>query len=183
MKVQYIGIFLITVSMLLIITTLFSKKDTFFDLRNIFTKHLALFKDSKRQYLTFYIYPLLLAVGISIFYVADTDFYEGINVILSIFVSMLLAIFSILVSKDYSDLEETKKSKIKKVLEETNNAIIFTICLCIFLMIVGLIMIAIKSLCAIVSMTIATVTYYLFLIILLNILLIIKRLGKLVQVK
>lgn len=61
---------------------------------------MALFKNARYQYLVFYIYPLIMSIGISILYVAEKEMYKDITVVVSIFISMLLAILSIITTKD-----------------------------------------------------------------------------------
>lgn len=181
MKIYVTGAILICSACVLLTISLFKKNDSFFNLREIFKQHFLLFRDARLQYLTFYVYPMILAVGISCFYIADATFYENLNVIVSILISMLLAIYSILAGKDIEKYDENRKVKIKTVIKETNNAITFSVVISIFLMFLSLVMVALGDIqYNILAMVFSILVYYLFIVLLLNILLIVKRLGKLV---
>lgn len=142
MKIHVIGTFLICSACILLTGSLFKKNDSFFDLRKVFKQHFLLFKDAKMQYLTFYLYPMMLSVGIACFYIADVAFYENLNVIVSILISMLLAIYSILAGKDIEKYDKDRMTKIKAVIKETNNAITFSVVISVFLMILSLVIVA-----------------------------------------
>lgn len=98
MNAYYIGKVLIVCSGLLMLIGLFQSKNNFIDLRNVFVEHLKIFRNAKRQYLIFYFFPLIMAIGISCIYIADVTMYQNIIVAVSIFVSMLLAMLRILTS-------------------------------------------------------------------------------------
>lgn len=173
-----VGLSMIAIPALILLIGLFKKNENFFDLRNVFKSHFLLFKNSRLQYLNFYILPLIMAIGVSTFYVPGNEYYAQQNVILSIFISLLITILSIIVSKNYGD---EKREKVKVVLEETSNAIVFSVCLCVFLMVLSLIMIAINNIDKTLSFAVGVLSYYMLMIILLNMLLIIKRLERLIK--
>lgn len=181
MNAYYIGIVLIICSGLLMLIGLFQSKNNFIDLSNVFVEHLKIFRNARRQYLTFYLYPLIMAIGISCIYIADVTMYQNIIVAVSIFVSMLLAMLSILTSKDYSRHSLDQQAKIKVVLKETNNAIVFCTFISILIIIVSLILIALSTLeSKLVLRIMAILVYYLLQVLLINILLIVKRMSKLI---
>lgn len=181
MNAYYIGIVLIICSGLLMLIGLFQSKNNFIDLRNVFVEHLKIFRNAKRQYLIFYFFPLIMAIGISCIYIADVTMYQNIIVAVSIFVSMLLAMLSILTSKDYSKYNLEQQTKIKMVLKETNNAIVFCTFISILIIMTSLIMIALSTLeSQILLRTMAMLVYYLLQVLLMNILLIVKRMSKLI---
>ncbi len=182
MKESTIGLVLIVVSLFLISLGLFRKNSNFVDLRKVFKEHIGLFKNARYQYLIFYVYPLIMSIGISILYVAEKEFYKDITVAVSIFSSMLLAILSIITTKDLTKFEPNQQQRIKKVIKETNNAIVFCTAISIFIICVSLIMTAIDF-CQYqyLARGVAIVIYYLLLVLLLNILLIVKRMGKLLS--
>ncbi len=122
-----------------------------------------------------------MAIGISCIYIADVTMYQNIIVAVSIFVSMLLAMLSILTSKDYSKYNLEQQTKIKMVLKETNNAIVFCTFISILIIMTSLIMIALSTLeSQILLRTMAMLVYYLLQVLLMNILLIVKRMSKLI---
>ena len=116
------------------------------------------------------------------FYVAEKEMYKDITVVLSIFISMLLAILSIITTKDLSKYEPNQQQRIKAVIKETSNAIVFCTAISIFIICVFLIMTAIDfDKYQYLAKGVAVVIYYLLLVLLLNILLIVKRMGKLLS--
>lgn len=116
------------------------------------------------------------------FYVAEKEMYKDITVVVSIFISMLLAILSIITTKDLSKYEPNQQQRIKAVIKETSNAIVFCTAISIFIICVFLIMTAIDfDKYQYLAKGVAVVIYYLLLVLLLNILLIVKRMGKLLS--
>ena len=185
---KIIGFFLVFISLTVIICSLLRKNDSFFNVREVIKKHLGIFTDCKGQYVIFYVMPLFFAIGLSLIYEADINFYENISVIISILLSMLLAILSILATKDYILSGDDKRNeRIIKVVKETINAILFVGLLCILVLTTGLVMIVILSITClpifdIIKHIIVSIIYYLFVVILLNVLLIIKRISKIIEV-
>lgn len=181
MKEVSAGLILISCSGLLILLGLFRKKNNFIDLRSVCINHFKIFKNARMQYFTFYVLPLFMAIGISCIYTADITMYQNIVVAISIFVSMLLAMLSILASKDISKYSDAHQEKIKNVLRETNNTIVFCTFVSIVIIVVSLIMIAISSTeMQMLKKIVASGVYYLIQVLLLNILLVVKRMGKLI---
>lgn len=181
MKEVYIGVVLVICAGVLMILGLLNKHNSFVDLNSVISNHLKLFKDSKKQYLIFYLYPLIMSIGVAFLYCADDVMYQNIIVVVSIFVSMLLAILSILTAKDYSKYEGERLTRIMIVLKETNNAIVFCVFISILIIIISMIMLALSSVeNAIINKMVSAVVFYLMQVLLLNILLIVKRMSKLV---
>lgn len=181
MRTFYIGIILILCSGVILILGLINKKNNFVGLWTVLKKHLKLFQNARFQYLLFYIVPLFMAIGISCIYIADCLMYQNIIVAVSIFVSMLLSMLSILTTKDYTKYTPEQQKKIKNVLDETNNAIVFCTFVSILIIIISLVMVAVSSSEEqILNRVVAAGIYYLIQVLLLNILLIVKRVGKLV---
>ena len=116
MKESTLGLVLMTISFFLISLGLFRRNSSFVELRKVFLEHMALFKNARYQYLVFYIYPLIMSIGISILYVAEKEMYKDITVVVSIFISMLLAILSIITTKDLSKYESNQQQRIKAVI-------------------------------------------------------------------
>ena len=115
-------------------------------------------------------------------YVAEKEMYKDITVVVSIFISMLLAILSIITTKDLSKYEPNQQQRIKEVIKETSNAIVFCTAISIFIICVSLIMTAIDfGKYQYLARGVAIIIYYLLLVLLLNILLIVKRMGKLLS--
>ena len=171
--------FLIIIPCILIIQNLCAKNVSFIDLNKVFKEHMGIFKKNKYQYVIFYVYPLFISVGISYYFTPESSFMEQFNVVISILLSALLAIMSILINKDFSSVGIETKEKAKAILKETNNAIVFDIAIGILLVIVNLVLFTIDIGNAVWAKIVAGISYYLFIVMLLNILLIIKRLSRL----
>lgn len=174
-----IAVVIIIVPCLLIIHNLCAKNASFIDLNKVFVEHFGLFSKSKYQYVIFYVYPLMISAGISYYFTPEASFMEQFNVVVSILLSALLAIMSILISKDLSGLQEDQREKAHAILKETNNAIIFDVAIGIVLIIFNLVLFTLDIGNALGAKIIAGISYYLFIVMLMTILLIIKRLSKL----
>lgn len=188
--IKYIGLVLVIVSAILILCSLLRKKESFFNLRQVIKKHLAVFKECKFQYLVFYGFPMFFSIGLAMIYKAGETFYSELSVIMGILLSMLFAILSILAGHDFSTVkDEQQRAKVKSVVKETVNAIVFDSILCLFLMIYGLVVIVLDGISfsslpfniAIVKAIISGVAYYIFSVILLNLLLIVKHMSKIIE--
>ena len=185
-----IGIVLIAVSLLSISIGLFHKKEDFFNLRDIVKSHLTIFKSSKMNYVVFYVLPALFAAGLSLLYSAATEFYTELSVILGILLSVLLTILSILSNYDFSTVTDVQqKEKAKEVVEQTINAITFSALLCIFLLLYNLALIIVRSYdfswitwdLSFIKAAVSAIAYYVFAVICLNLLLVVKQMSKIIQ--
>ena len=123
-------------------------------------------------------------------YTAAEEFFTELSVILGIILSVLLTILSILSSYDFSAVKDPKqRSRGKTVVTNTINAIIFNTLLCVFLLLYNLVLVVLAGgdyswipfdvtiLKAIVSI----IAYYLFSVICLTLLLIVKQMSKIIQ--
>ena len=184
-RIKIIGISLIGISTLLMLISLLRKRESFFNLRGIVVAHLSLFRNCKIQYFIFYGIPLLFASGLAMIYGAGETYFSSLIIIVSILVSMLLAILSILTTKEYvSAKSKQQHAKVQQVVSETITAIIFNTVLCIFLLLYGLIMVIIGDInfdINIVKRILAGISYYCFTVILLNLLLIVKRISRIIE--
>jgi hypothetical protein len=132
----------------------------------------------------------LFAVGLSILYSAAIEFYTELSVILGIILSVLLTILSILSNYDFSTVsDEQQKEKGRKVVEDTINAITFSTLLCIFLLLYNLVLIILRT-CdlswvtcdlSFIKAVVSAIAYYVFAVICLNLLLIVKQMSKIIQ--
>ena len=189
-KEKLVGMIISFISIVLILFILFKKEEPFFNLNKVFKEHLALFSNCKSQYFVFYVFPLVLGVGLSLLFPTNAAFFSHLGVVLSIILSMLLALLAILSSVDFSKIKEKDVGeKAQTAVKQTINAIIFCCVIGIALLLLGFVVIAVSgnpidwlpfdiSLCK----TIGSVfTYYLFIVVLLNLLLIIKNMYKIIE--
>ena len=182
--IKLCGLLLVLISSVIMIFSLLRKEEPFFNLQDIIKAHKHLVRGSE---ILFCIIPLCFAVGLSLLYTAGAQFYTEISVILGIFLSMLLASLSILSNYDFSTVTDAnQREKGKKVVRETINAIMFDAILCVFLLLYGLIIIVLSGgdyswipiSMNIIKTAVSAVAYYLFVVILLNLLLIVKQMSK-----
>ena len=165
------------------------KNSAFVGIRSIVKKYFSMFSKEKGQLLIVWLFPGMLALGIGILNVADKDMYQNIIVAVSIFVSMLFAMMSILTTRDLSVIEDVKqRERAKSVLRETNNSILFSVCLAVFEIILCLVSIAteklqidVRGLSIEVGRILWIVVVYLFEVVLLNMMIIVKRLSKIMN--
>ena len=185
--IKLCGLLLVLISSVIMIFSLLRKEEPFFNLQDIIKAHKHLVRGSE---ILFCIIPLCFAVGLSLLYTAGAQFYTEISVILGIFLSMLLASLSILSNYDFSTVTDAnQREKGKKVVRETINAIMFDAILCVFLLLYGLIMIVLSGgdyswipiSMNIIKTAVSAVAYYLFVVILLNLLLIVKQMSKIIE--
>ncbi len=189
---KFIGIILSITSLLLMICILFKKEEPFFNFREILKDHLCLFSNCKSQYFIFYVLPAFLGVGISLLFSANVAFFSHLGVVLSIILSVLLALLAILTGYDFSKFEDDEQRNTAEItVKQTINAILFCCIIGIVLLLIGFIVIATSgksfewipfdiNICKIVA---SAFTYYLFIIELLNLLLIIKNMSKIIEAK
>lgn len=191
MKIKTIvGLSLVVFSSLMIFICMMRKKEEFFNIRKTLCDHLKIFKHCTSKYWIFYGLPLVFSVGLALIYEASSGFYTELSVILGIILSMLFAILSILTSQDYSTInDKIQKDKVKKVLKGTTNAIVFDSILSLFLMLYGLVIIVLSGIktielpfnVTILKAVASCVAYYVFTIILLNLLFIVKQMSKIIE--
>jgi len=189
---KLIGLVLVVSSTIIIFVLLLRKNESFFNIRDVIKKQFALFKNCKSQYFVFYAIPLLFASGLALIYNADTTFYTNLSVILGILLSMLFAILSILASIDFSGFKKEQQAKAKIVVLETVNCIVFNSILCLFLMLYSLVVIVIngidfssmhmnETIITVAKCVISGFTYYVFTVILLTLMVIVKRMSKIID--
>ena len=189
-QTRIVGIALVSISMLSILLFLLKKNEPFFNLREVVSKQFSLFQKSTIHYIVFYLIPLVFAVGLSMIYIVDDEFLSESSPILSILISMQFAVLSILSTFNTSTIINVKqKGKAQKVIIETVNAVIFDCLLCLFMLLHNLCMIVISERTvnwipidvSIMKTIVSAITYYIFSVILLNLLLIVKQLSRLVM--
>lgn len=188
---KIIGLLLFLLATILIFWFLFKKNEPFFNLRKVIYEHLLLFKNCKSQYFVFYVLPLLFSIGLSLIVTVNISFFSHMGVVLSIVLSMLMALMSILTNYDYSVFEnENQHAKAKLAVTQTINAILFCCFIGITMLLLGFAVIAVGDkdiswipfdlkLCKILF---SVFTYYFLCVILLTLLLIIKNISKIIEV-
>lgn len=187
---KYIGIIISVVSLILLMSLLFRKREPFFNLREIFKEHFMLFAKCKSQYFVFYILPLFFSVGLSLLFPANADFFSHLGVVLSIILSMMFALIAILCDYDFSKFkDDNQRSNAETSVKQTINAILFCCIIGIALLLEGFIVISMSgkaidwipfnlSVC---KTIVSAFSYYLLVVVLLNLLLIIKNVTRIIE--
>ena len=121
---------------------------------------------------------------------AGTRFYSEIGVILGIILSMLLASLSILCNYDFSEVrDEQQRKKGRDVVKTTINVVFFDVLMCVFLLLYGLVIIVLSDGdytwlhidITLLKVIISAVSYYVFSIIMLNLLLVVKQISRIIE--
>lgn len=168
------------ISGLILILSFFLKNSNFFDVRSIFVQHIKVFKGNLLQMYAFFIAPIFFSLGIVRIRCVDREVLNNINVVLSILLAMFFAFLSILCAIDGS----SKKKEYEQLLKETFNAIVFEMLLCLFLLFVSFIALFIGIFEKIFLLKVTSgVIYYLSIVVILNMLVVIKRIKVLFEEK
>ena len=185
--IRIIGFALIIIAFLIIIVSICSRRQIFFNIREIIGEHIALFDRCRSQYIVFYGAPLLLSVGLALIYNPTAKLYDSISVIISVILSMLLAVLAIITSFDYSNYtNENTRSNILNVVKETTNAIMFETIICVLLLLYGMVVVVVQDVVtinAIVNRVLTGVTVFLFSVLILDLLIVVKRISRIIDVK
>ena len=185
-----IGIVLVLGSLVGLIICLFHKKEAFFNLREVVHKHFLLFVNCKFQYFVFYGFPLTFSIGLAILYPAGRNFYTELSIILGVMLSALLAVLSILSGYDFSTVGNMEqRQRASAVVSDTINAIVFDTLLCVFLLLFNLALVILGDGdyswlpvgVGIIKLAVSIIAYYLFSVICLTFLLIVKQMSKIIQ--
>lgn len=156
----------------ILLFSLMLKNSNFLDIHQIFIQHFQVFKGNPLQFFSIFLVPIFLAVGIVEVKCVDKDILSNLNIILSILIAMFFSILSILCSID----KENKNDKYRQLLKETFNTTVFEIIICLVLLFVSFTVLFVGSFDK--SMTLEIVSgaiYYLAIVLILNILIVIKR--------
>ena len=184
---QYFGIALIFVSFVLMLFSIFKKTNNFFNARQIVKDHFDAFNKSIRQYIVFYVYPLLLSVGVTFIYDATDVLYDNLLIVLSIILSMLFSVLAIITNFSYkTDNENPVDKRIIKVVRESCNSILYSCLLCVFIILYCIILIIINDMPfygGLLGKILNGIAYYIFVVLILNLLLVVKRISKIINAK
>lgn len=133
-----------------------------------------MFTSAKGQLVVFYIVPLILAYAITKNKYIDKSIVDNIIIMLSIIISMLFAMLSII-----SGYSKTN-AKYVKVLDETNNSIMFQSVLCVITLVISFAQFFVDDYNNdIIVKIVSFVLYYLIFVIILNTFIILKRMKSL----
>lgn len=148
------------------------KNSNFLDVRRIFIQHIRIFKENAFQMVGIYIAPVLLSVGFAEIKCLDKEILGNLNIVLSILTAMFFSVLSILGAFS----KEGKSENYKKLLKETFNTTIFEVLLCLMLLFISFVLLFIGNFKESFYLKIESgVIYYLSMVMILNILVVVKR--------
>lgn len=187
-----IGYILIIIAIIPVLFSFHNEHKSFFNIKTVIKDHLKIFKDCKSQYFIFYGSPFLLSFGLAFIYDAQDNFYDNLSVIISIILSMLFAVLAILTNYDFSGKSDndqnqtTTQGKVLKIVNETTDSIMFETMICVFLLIYGMIVVIVRDvmpLNVIVNKILTGISCFLFTVLLLDLLIVVKRMTKIIKYK
>ncbi len=157
------------------------KMSNFLDIRKIFSDHFSVFKGNPLQLISIFIVPISFSIGIVKIRCVDAEILNNLNIVLSILIAMFFSTLSILCA--FED-KNNKNSAYKQLLKETFNATIFEAILCLLLLFISFISLFIREFeQSLYLQIISGSIYYLTIVVVLNILVILKRLKVLFEHK
>lgn len=151
----------------------------FLNIKRVFSDYLNIFNEAKFHLLVFWGTPLLLAAGLVQITTIDNNLSNTLIVFQSILISAFLAMLSILISKqsvqNQSELYAT-------VLKETASVVLLEMILCVISVMLSIATIFFNTtLCPLALQIISAVNYYIVFVVILNLLIIIKRIKALID--
>ncbi len=156
----------------ILVASFFIKSSNFVDIRFIFKRHFTIFSKNRLQLFSIYIIPIVFSVTIGKNTIVSKEILDNLNIILSILISMFFAVLSILCSVDIG----IKKEKYSQLVRETFESTIFEIIVCLLLLFVSFVVLFIGNYkVSVMLQIVSSIIYYLAFIVILNILVIIKR--------
>ncbi len=160
------------IGLVILILSFTLKINNFFDIRSILHNHFKVFQNSYLQLISVYIVPIFFAIWITQQQQVTKDILDEINLVITILTSMFFAFIGIIGSLNM----DKKDGNYKRVAEETFNSTLFEIMCCLILLLISFLIIFVNdydNICFIKMISIPI--YYFFIIIILNIFLILKR--------
>ena len=178
LKIATSPIFLSISAFAILIMYILISNSNFLDIRKVFKDYLSIFKDAKKHLFVFWGVPILLAIAV----VQVTDVAgksaDSIIVFLSILISAFFATLSILISKQTDQSSELYK----QVLKETASLVLLEIVLCIVALIISMMLAIINvEIPHLFLIILNFFDYYLMFVMMINLLILIKRMKSLID--
>lgn len=165
------------------ITLIIMRKDlSFFNVLEVIQAQHQLLKDDKLHRFAFYILPIFLSFGLAVLYVPNDAFISSMVTVVCMLLSILLAALAIIASNNVTNVvNEDQRKSVSNVIRETVFLISYAAYLSVFLLIYLLVLFAmqVNALHPILATVLTGVGYYVFALIILTLLIIIKRIWKL----
>lgn len=168
------SIIFFTIAIIILLIASVQKNNNFFNITYVIKKHFEIFGGNILAITTFFIVPLLLAIGIAKEKVVSKDILSIVSLIITIFLSFFFALIGVLTSNNNSS-NDSKKI----VINETFNTVVFECTLSIILLLCIFVTIFLDTYkLNVFTFFMSLLIYYLFFIITINIFIIIKRISK-----
>lgn len=180
---KVVSLFLFAVSMVIIVLNAFRKDSNFIDVRKIVKNHLEIFfvkgKWIKDQLLLFFGVPLFLAAACVLYDPLRTSAQEVVDMLIlvvTVFISALLSMWSIL--QGMGNTSNINKGNTSALKSKVSHTILFEVLVCTFILILSLIYTFLRDeIGGFVQKVFLLLIYYLMFVLVLNLLLVFKRLG------
>lgn len=151
---------------------IFIKYNNFLNINSIITEHLSELWKNKIQFVSIFFAPILISYSLAVNRTIDESLLSSLNVILSILTAMFFSILGVLCTIK----EKTQDNEYKILIEQTFNSTVFEILLCLLLLLISFTVLFVnifeRNIFIVVS---SGIIYYLTIIMIVNILMIIKR--------
>ncbi len=175
---DFISICMFSVGIIILLFCLTRRNSNFLDIRKIIADHFRIFKGCLLQLVAIYVSPAIFAIGIVRIRCVDREILNSLIVVLSILVAMFFSVLSILSAFN----KEHKSEDYKQLLNETFTTTLFEILLCLALLIASFIALFVGKINSQFLMKFGSgCIYYLAIVIVLNILLVSKRMKVLFE--
>ena len=170
--------FLIGISFLIILVYIFSKGTNFLSLKKVFNGYSEVFEEAKHHQLVFWGVPILLAVALTRVALITNDLTNNLLVFLSILISSFFAMLAVLVNiqanKHDATYQQVYKQTVSVVLVE------IVVCVCALIITLSLLVFSGEALKWVVIIA-SFLDYYLVFVMILNLLILIKRIKAFVD--
>lgn len=170
---------LFSASILVILVYILKGGTNFLNIKKIFSDYLKMFNEAKIHLVIFWGVPFLLAIGFVQITAIDSNLSNTLIIFQSILISAFFSMLSILISRQ----NETNENLLyMTVLKETASVILLEIVLCVVSVMISVATIFLSATLNFFILQIVSATnYYIVFVVILNLLIIIKRIKALID--
>lgn len=180
--IKIVSLLIMVLSFVLFCFFSYKKTNRFINVGDIFKVYFRIFNRNYPQIISIFILPLFFSFGFSAFYTASISFYENILVVVSIIDAILFGVISVLLGINLRNKNDNVQKRAKEVINETISIITFSVLVSITIMMETLIAIAVYGIkITAVSMFFTGITFYLFVVLIINLMIVVKRMSKLIN--
>ena len=190
MDIKIIAAILVLISIVIIGAFMLFDSKGYFDIRKIFEQYIDIFNRSKFKIIFLYVILLILSIGIGIIEIINDALIDNITLIISILCGAFLAFIPFVMDLQVKGVRSLKREIYIKACEETNCVLIFELLISVIELFFCFIYMFLypkinlnDTIYQITMSILSSCIYYLVFIILLNILLVLKRVRILINFK